>query len=43
MMIFQSAQEGNIKTHNFDISGTTYEPVGEVWVSKIVIETSISD
>ena len=36
MFIFDKAEGANISTHQFEISGSTYAPEGEVLVSNLV-------
>jgi len=40
MFVFNSVAEGNISTHQFEITGSTYAPEGEVYLGGKVIKTS---
>jgi len=41
--VFNSVAEGNISTHQFEITGSTYAPEGEVYLGGKVIKTSDYD
>jgi len=44
MFVFDKIAEGNISTHQFEITGSTYAPEGDMWVFRnLLVHKKIPD